>query len=320
MRNISLDLLKILLSVFVMLLHLKFLAFYNEDVSYSLVNGLFRIAVPTFLLINGYFIHTIIYSDAFFKNLKKLATLYITWMLIYSYFWAFNSSLLDIILSLVFGYHLLWYIPGLILSSVLLRFLRNKPTNRLLIISISLYLTGLIIQYYVNSGHINKIINNEQLKILLYRNFLFDCFPFLCLGFLLKKLNIDTFFSRINKNVSFAILAFSVCLLISESLFNKFLFGTNRPVDLFLFSIPTSVLIFLIVVNTSISGNSKSLSNFSTAIFFVHVFCLKATNKFFDFMNIKGNYLYLATVIVVTFMLSVFLTYLKKIFTRLSVL
>lgn len=316
MRNITLDLLKILLSIFVMLLHLKFLASFNMDLSYLLVNGIFRIAVPTFLIINGYYLYKTINSNEYFKNQKKLVVLYITWMCVYSYFWIPNNSGIDILLNILFGYHLLWYIPGLILASLVLRQCRNLRPEKLLLASLSLYLIGLVIQYIVNKGYANTIITNEQIKITLYRNFLFDCFPFLCFGFLLNKLNITETFSKFSKKTVYATLAISICLLLSESIINKAIFGINKPIDLFIFSIPTSTILFLIAKSGTLTGNSKNLSDFATAIFFAHVFCIKATNKIFDIIGINNKTVLFITIIVFTLSLSYFLTLFKKVYKR----
>lgn len=316
MRNISLDLLKILLSTFVMLLHLKFLTSFNVDLSYLLVNGIFRIAVPTFLIINGYYLYNIINTNEFFKNQKKLVVLYITWMCVYSYFWIPNNSSIDIFLNILFGYHLLWYIPSLILASFILRQCRNLRPKNLLFISLFLYLTGLIIQYIINTGYADTTITNEQLKITLYRNFLFDCFPFLCIGFLINKLGITAIFSKLSKKTAYAFLAISICLLLAESIINKEIFGINKPIDLFIFSIPTSITFFLIAKSGTLTGNSKNLSDFATAIFFAHVLCIKATNIAFDLIGANNKSFLFFTIIVLTLILSLALTLFKNIYKR----
>jgi len=316
MRNISLDLLKILLSTFVMLLHLKFLTSFNVDLSYLLVNGIFRIAVPTFLIINGYYLYNIINTNEFFKNQKKLVVLYITWMCVYSYFWIPNNSSIDIFLNILFGYHLLWYIPSLILASFILRQCRHLRPKNLLFISLFLYLIGLIIQYIINKGYADTAITNEQLKITLYRNFLFDCFPFLCIGFLINKLDITAIFSKLSKKTAYAFFAISICLLLSESIINKEIFGIKKPIDLFIFSIPTCITLFLIAKNGTLTGNSKNLSDFATAIFFAHVLCIKATNIAFDLIGANNKSLLFFTIIVLTLILSFALTLFKNIFKR----
>ncbi|MGO4707940.1 acyltransferase family protein [Chryseobacterium sp. 2TAF14] len=100
-RNLSIDVLKIILAFFVVFLHMNFLKESYPMTSFLLVNGLFRIAVPVFLVITGfYFLHI---DDA--KKLRKWLfrtfLLYAIWMLIYISHWKDNEQVL---LTVIFGY------------------------------------------------------------------------------------------------------------------------------------------------------------------------------------------------------------------------
>ena len=55
MRNLSLDILKIIMAFFVVFLHMHLFKEVYPSLSYVLVNGLFRLGVPTFLIISGYY-------------------------------------------------------------------------------------------------------------------------------------------------------------------------------------------------------------------------------------------------------------------------
>lgn len=103
MRNISIDLLKVLLSFFVMFIHLKLLNTYQPEISYFLVNGIFRVAVPTFLVINGYFLFPVIGTEKFRTQIKKLLILYVAWMIIYAKFWLFNDNPIELIITFFLG-------------------------------------------------------------------------------------------------------------------------------------------------------------------------------------------------------------------------
>lgn len=54
-RKISLDILKLLMSFMVVGLHAGFLGDVDLLGEYLTVNGIFRLAVPTFLVINGFY-------------------------------------------------------------------------------------------------------------------------------------------------------------------------------------------------------------------------------------------------------------------------
>ena len=68
-RNISIDLLKLALAVCVVFLHTHIFYDYSSLLEHSLVQGLFRIAVPVFLVITGYYF---LYIDNFNKFKKWL--------------------------------------------------------------------------------------------------------------------------------------------------------------------------------------------------------------------------------------------------------
>lgn len=65
-RNISVDILKLVLSFMVVGLHTNFLRDLSFPVGYVLKNGFFRMAVPLFFIINGYYFYNI------FTENKKL--------------------------------------------------------------------------------------------------------------------------------------------------------------------------------------------------------------------------------------------------------
>ena len=55
MRNLSLDYMKVLLAFFIIFIHAGLFYDFDESLSYIFVNGVFRIAVPLFFIINGYY-------------------------------------------------------------------------------------------------------------------------------------------------------------------------------------------------------------------------------------------------------------------------
>jgi len=92
-RNIALDILKVTLAFMVVGLHADFLADITSTGSYLTVNGIFRIAVPLFLLINGFYFYSVLANQKTANWIKKVLSLYVFWMLFYSYFWFRPSEL-----------------------------------------------------------------------------------------------------------------------------------------------------------------------------------------------------------------------------------
>lgn len=320
MRNISIDLLKVLLSFFVMFIHLKLLNTYQPEISYFLVNGIFRVAVPTFLVINGYFLFPVIGTEKFRTQIKKLLILYVTWMIIYAKFWLFNDNPIELIITFFFGYHLLWYIPGLILSALLLNSVRQFKTTYLLSLSIALLTFGFLIQNLINTSESHTGTGSELEKIVLYRNFIFDCFPFLCVGYLINKCDIV---KRMHKTPTYLILFALILSIVAfslESWLNLSKFGQDRPIDLFLSALPLSAILFFTFIRTTIMGKTKIMSNFATAIFFTHLLCIIIAKKIFNTLHIENELCFYVLTIILAAIASISLAKIKEKYKKMPLL
>ncbi|WP_238796786.1 acyltransferase family protein [Acinetobacter pittii] len=267
MRNLSIDYLKILLAFLVILLHLNILSEIYPDVGYVLVNGLFRLAVPIFLIITGYYFTNIDNINKFKSWFVRIGILYVVWMIFYSPFWFKINNLSGTFINAFMGYFVLWYLIGVLFAGTLLYALRNLKTNVLLAFALCLYIMGYAIQQMGNlhlfSGFVDKILNWHPIS----RNFVFDCFPFLTFGFLIKKLNIDLRFKP-----SAGLVLFSIALVIIESRLNFIFISKNESLDHIIAMIFAAPIIFIYVKNLKIQGENKNLALFSTAIFLIHPF------------------------------------------------
>ncbi|AMX19770.1 Acyltransferase family protein [Acinetobacter pittii] len=265
MRNLSIDYLKLFLAFLVVLLHLNFLSKNSPELSYVLVNGLFRLAVPLFLVITGYYFYNIDNKEKFKNWLFRIGIMYVIWMLIYSPFWFKFNNLINSFVVIFFGYFVLWYLIGVLFSGAILYFLRNIRSNTLLFLALTLYIVGYCLQQlgnlHVFTGVIDKILNWHPIS----RNFIFDCFTFLTLGFLIKKLNFD-----LKYKPSLIIVLISILMVILESRLNYIYISKSEPLDHIISMLLTAPIIFLYVKNLKIMGENKNLALFSTAIFLIH--------------------------------------------------
>lgn len=267
MRNLSIDVLKIILAFFVVFLHMHLLKDSYPLVNYLSVNGFFRIGVPVFLIITGYYFYYINTKEKLKKWLIRTFLLYIIWTFIYISYWKDD----EILLTLIFGYHHLWYLIGTFFSGILLFIVRNKSVKTLMILLISLFLIGYVIQILGNMHYFKGEQDSLLNKYFLYRNFLYVCFPFLTIGFLINKLklNISKF------KYSGFLVAFSVVLVILESFLTYKLIGSESS-DLLLSLLFACPLLFLYCKNINIKTDSKILASFSTAIYLVHPLIMKS--------------------------------------------
>ncbi|EJL72993.1 acyltransferase family protein [Chryseobacterium populi] len=268
-RSLSIDVLKIILAFFVVFLHMHLLRDSYPKLSYVLVNGLFRIGVPVFLIITGYYFYHIDTAGKLKKWLVRLFLLYALWSVIYIPFWKDDDSW---ILNVIFGYHHLWYLIGTFFAGIILFFLRKKSTVTLAAMSLILFCCGYGIQLLGNlhpfPGKADSTLNAYPL----YRNFLFVCFPFLSIGFLIKKLNTEV---KLKPSLFQVLLVTG--LVIFEAFCNYQFIGLNKKdsIDLLFSLMIACPLVFLYGKSKVLLSDSKILANLSTAIYLVHPLLMK---------------------------------------------
>ncbi len=276
-----------------MLIHCQFYNEYNETIYYLTAQGIFRMAVPIFFLINGYFFSYIIVNKKIKKWTLKGIILYSVWMIIYSPFW-FSLNIKLNIIFILFGYYHLWYINAMIISGILLYILKRVKPKNLLILAFLLFLVGVIIQYLANY-HILKLN-----IIYSYRNFLFLGLPFFIIGYLIK---VQGWKKRITcKQVVFLISIGSI-ILIAESYLN--FVHTRTGIDNLFSLIIISPLIYIYVLKLNIKYkvNSKNLSLICTSVYLVHPLIMKVLTKFHQFDSTLSALLTLTISVTISFII-----------------
>ncbi len=183
-RNIALDILKLSMAFMVVGLHSSFLSDFTTVGGYLAGQGIFRIAVPVFLLINGFYFYHVLSKNNQFNWLKRVFILYVVWMMFYAYSWFYVpevslASVVGLAMNFIIGHHHLWYISGM-LGAALILLLLHRCSSVLLIISILVsFFVGVGIQYlgnyhYFQEGVLDNIFNLEWV----HRNMLFFSYPF----------------------------------------------------------------------------------------------------------------------------------------------
>lgn len=273
MRSLSIDILKIVLAFFVVCLHMHVLRDSHPSLSYVLVNGLFRIGVPVFLIISGYFFYFVDDISRLKKWSFRILLLYIIWSVVYVSLWKEDDSYL---LNILFGYHHLWYLIGTFFSGLLLFVLRKTNPKLLILLILLFFCCGYTLQFLGNShffvGKTDLVLNLFPT----YRNFLFVCFPFLGIGFLIKKLEID-----VKRKPSLLLVIASVLLVIFEAFLNDNVFNLSQKesVDLLFSLLIACPLLFLYCKNITVKTDSKILASISTAIYLIHPLLMELIYK-----------------------------------------
>lgn len=272
-RSISLDWLKLVMAVMVIGLHAGFLGEVSALGEYLTVHGLFRIAVPIFLIINGFYFFPVLQKGKQWLWLKRVLILYLVWMAIYSPFWLqfADFSLLTLAKNtfrFLIGYHHLWYISGMLGAALLMVYLGKFSSRTLMLVIALTYAGGVAIQYLGNyhvfeGSVLDKLFNFNWV----HRNFLLLSLPFFALGFLLNKHNI---LQRLSAGQWQMAAVAGLALLILESWSNFSNPQHEGAFDNFALLIVVCPAVFLWCMSLRIQGDSKQVALYSSAIYFVH--------------------------------------------------
>ncbi|SBS31904.1 Acyltransferase family protein [Marinomonas spartinae] len=289
-RNASLDILKLLMAFMVVALHAGFLSQVNALMSYLTVQGLFRIVVPVFLVINGFFFFSVVSADKHASWFKRIAILYVIWMTLYSVFWwqwtdDSWESFLNLSETLIFGYYHLWYLSGMLMGAGLLYCFRDASSAFLLTCIIVTFLLGVFIQYAGNYQWFHSVNVNEILTFTpLHRGPLLLSFPFLAIGFLIHK---HAFHQSISWRAAIVLSVLGMLALLSESYTDFVLTHGQKGFDNFLSLIVVCPALFLLCMKMTTPFDSKKIALYSSAVFFVHLFFLNILRNETSLVGIK---------------------------------
>lgn len=274
-RNVSLDSLKLLMAFMVVGVHAGFLQEISSLGYYLTVNGLFRVAVPVFLVINGFYFFPVVAKGSQVSWLKRVFVLYSVWMLFYAYFW-FSlpdmslRSVASMVKQIAVGYHHLWYVSAMLGAALILLLFKRFSTRFLVGTILVFYIVGVLIQYLGNyhyfEGNVLDVLFN---KYSVHRNALFFSYPFFCIGYLIHKYKLH---ERFTVSRSGMLCAAGLLLLLFESCFNYLQEGRSGGFDNYLSLIIVSPLIFIYFTRIDIAGNSKNIALYASAIYFIHSF------------------------------------------------
>lgn len=273
LRNISLDLMRLILAFMVVGIHTSFLAEFSEPISYMLTQGLFRIAVPIFFIVNGYYFSVALDSGSAKAWLAKIAALYSVWMILYSHYWFYlgEASLFDlakIAHTIIFGYFHLWYLPATIGAAAMVYFCRKLSSMAFFILLVGAFSVGVLTQYLGNYHVVDYLFFDKILNMgWVYRNFIFYGLPFFGVGYLLARNLVE---SKITFNQSVIVSVIGICCIFLESYFNYCFIGKSEGFDLLLSLAIASPAIFILFKKINFMGHSKWLSFFASGIYFVH--------------------------------------------------
>ncbi len=280
-RNIALDILRVLMAFMVIGIHTHFLHDISVPGEYLTVNGLFRIAVPVFLMINGFYFYPVVENAKHRTWLKRIVLLYIVWMLFYAYAWIdvpdlSFTSMMKLVHRMIFGYLHLWYIAGLIGAAVLFLYLRRFSSFWIWFSIVLTFSAGVFIEYAHNYAFFhNSLFSRLATYDWIHRNFLFLSYPFFALGYMIHK---HMLHRKITLDMAMAMSVIGLIALLTESYLNYL----KQECDNLIAVIFLTPALFILFLKVDIRGSSKQLALYASAIFFIHIFFVNIFVQYTD--------------------------------------
>ncbi len=276
-RNISLDLLKVGMAFGVVALHAEIFADVSEVARYLAVNGILRLAVPVFLLINGFYFYPVIKAGEGARWLKKMSVLYVFWMLAYAGYWFHIPPLslagvLQFSCRIFVGFWHLWYLSGLIGAALITIALRNNSYRRLLGLASVTFSIGIVVQYsslyhWFDNASIDRLCNLPWV----HRNFLLYSFPFFIIGFLINQYALH---ERVSTKRALQLMLTGVALVELESYLNFRSAEDQRYIDNLISMIIAAPACFVYFIRQEIRRESKYIGLYASAVYYVQGFVL----------------------------------------------
>lgn len=267
MKNNTLNILKLICSIFVILIHVTF----TDNIN-VMVKALSRFAVPFFLILSGYFAYN---SKNIKKNIIKILKITIL------------STLLFLVSDIIFYYIInkpsdiftketlknfilydylktsphLWYLYSLIKTYIIYYFIKKiNKLNILNIISIILLILG-IYYYYMRSI-------NGNIHVYEIRNTIFTSLPLFTLGSIINEYKIN---NKLNNKLTISlIILFTITTLIESNYYPY--------QDLYISTPLLSSLIFIYALNNpnkKANKLSKISEEYSLYIYIFHYYIIK---------------------------------------------
>lgn len=276
-RNSAIDPLRMVLALFVIALHTGFPDGLPGLAKQALVNGLYRIAVPIFAVISGYFFMGALRSGRALPYMKRILTLYVLWMLIYLPIYGPDLTSIGHATRLwFFGYFHLWFLPGLLISAALMLLLTRlrMPALAIGLVALVCAAAGLVMQYLVISGR-------AQLPLDAYRNGLFVIFPYFASGYLLAFANRRGVAGRYGLWLA----GLALLAVIAESLIWYWIAGGGFGVDNMLSLLIAAPVVFLVALDMHGPQDGKRIASMAAFVYFSHVMVMIAASH----LGLDGN-------------------------------
>lgn len=264
-----------ILALSVIALHTSFPEGVAEPAKQVLVNGLYRIAVPVFAVISGYFFLNAVKQGREWVYLRRILILYAVWMVIYLPIWGAEiADGRDPLLTVIFGYFHLWYLAGLVVAGVMvIALVRAGVSSRMMTVAvIGCTFVSLAGQYLAMTGRV-------QMPLDVYRNGFFVIFPYFATGYLVAQHR-----PRLPEpGLWVAVLA--LLAVMGESLIWHRIAGGMFGVDNMVSLMIAAPVLVLVALRLPGWGNGKQIASIAAFVYFIHIMMMIAASA----MGLEGD-------------------------------
>lgn len=249
-------------------LHANLLADRFPGMKIIIQDGLFRVAVPTFFIITGFYLERQIARQGA-GWFARILSMWAIWTMVYAGWW-FNFSdgtFLTSVVEVLKGWYHLWYLIGLIVGAGVFLVVRAvlPGSAALLVAAVAAYTVGVALQY---AGRLDLIPDGRWALRLddpkYSRNGLFFGFPFLTVGALIARHRHR--FEAV-RGLPFLLVLGAASLIAESALANHF---ERKGNDMYPSLLLVCPVLFLLVRKANLPGRSKNIAHTATCIFLLH--------------------------------------------------
>jgi surface polysaccharide O-acyltransferase-like enzyme len=281
-RRLSIDLLKIVLAMMVVGIHANPVKPFGHDAVLLTGQGLYRIAVPTFFVINGYFLHPVTMAGGTGRYVWRLVWLWAVWTALYLPGWwglVHNPDHGMVVQSMLIGWWHLWYLLALALAAAMVALVRNWSLRAQLMAMAVTFGLSVTLIYAAAMGHSLRPAWFLADPVAMWRNGALMGFPFLMAGWLIRQTGFGTNWSTgtVATLAGLGVLGVLVETMAMDRLLPR---GVSHDVMLSLALACPALL--LLALRFSRQSQSRNLGTYANGIYFLHVafviLCIRLTD------------------------------------------
>ncbi|WP_295048871.1 acyltransferase family protein [uncultured Paracoccus sp.] len=288
-RTSAVDPLRLILAAFVVGIHTNYGFGLDAPFSDMLVNGLYRIAVPTFAVISGYFFFDAMQRDGGVLYIKRILFLFAIWTLIYLPLWiGLQDEPQDIIKVAIFGVMHLWFLPGIAIAAGMMMIMKARGVKNsvILILALCLAVSGCIAQYLS--------MRTGTISIYFYRNGIFSIYPYFAIGWLLNSPSVQLGLGRVPAALRIgAVITALIAVMIEGALWMDI--EGAKSVDNMVSLVFAAPVVFLAALGTTGSWPGKTLAQIATFVYLSHYLFIDAAERLLGGTAAEVPFVFLAS-------------------------